>query len=103
MTSALYVANALLLTFLRRLSAKRLLQPASSVLEVSIDQAQVLNNLYPDLSNVPKGDVSQREKLFADSNVFDGRKCARVLGIKYTDMDTTFGDMARCLKEKFRS
>ncbi|GFZ50367.1 hypothetical protein JCM24511_08124 [Saitozyma sp. JCM 24511] len=47
------------------------------------------------------GDASQREKLFSEAYFFDGSKCAKVLGIKYTPLDKCLEDMARCLKEKF--
>jgi hypothetical protein len=62
---------------------------------------QVLNRLYPDLINIPKGDASQRQKLFSEAYFFDGGKCANVLGIKYTPLDKCLEDMARCLKQKF--
>jgi hypothetical protein len=62
---------------------------------------QTLNRLYPDLPNIPKGDASQRDKLVSEAYFFDGAKCAKVLGIKYTPLDKCLEDMARCLKEKF--
>ncbi|RSH88695.1 methylglyoxal reductase (NADPH-dependent) gre2 [Saitozyma podzolica] len=65
------------------------------------DFCLTLNRLYPDLPNIPKGDASQRDKLISEAYFFDGGKCAKVLGIKYTPLEKCLGDMARCLKEKF--
>ena len=52
---------------------------------------QTLNRLYPDLPNIPKGDASQRDKLVSEAYFFDGGKCAKVLGIKYTPLGQVSG------------
>jgi len=65
------------------------------------DYCVILNKEYPDQPKVPKGDPNAREEINSGSLVFDGAKCTKILGIKYTPIETTVKDMAANLKEKF--
>jgi len=65
------------------------------------DFCVILNNLYPDNKGVPKGDPSAREKLNADATVHDGSKCAKTLGVKYTNLEDCVKDMSESLKSRF--
>lgn len=62
---------------------------------------QILNKLYPDAKDIPKGDPSISEKLAAEAQVHDGSKCGRELGVKYTTLDDSVKDMSESLKSRF--
>ncbi|ORY35474.1 dihydrokaempferol 4-reductase [Naematelia encephala] len=62
---------------------------------------QGIHKNYPDLPNVPKGDASKKPEIDAQSNVFDGTKCTKVLGIRFNPIENVVEDMAKDLKAKF--
>ncbi|WVQ82102.1 hypothetical protein IAT38_004230 [Cryptococcus sp. DSM 104549] len=67
------------------------------------DVCVVLNREFPDLKNVPIGDVTPgfRETLNATSNFVDGSKASKVLGINYRTLDETMRDTAASLRDRF--
>ena len=67
------------------------------------DYCVALNEQYPELKGVPKGnpDPKYREEVLSKMNKFDGSKLTRDLGIEYLPLKVTMNDMAANLKEKF--
>ncbi|WVW79105.1 hypothetical protein I302_101070 [Kwoniella bestiolae CBS 10118] len=67
------------------------------------DVCIVLNREFPQLKDVPKGDTTPgyRDTLVAKSNVVDGSKATKILGIKYRTLDETMRDTATSLIQRF--
>jgi hypothetical protein len=62
---------------------------------------QAIHRHFPQFKDVPSGDSSKAEEINAASNLFDGTKATRILGITYRNIDTTVKDMGECLIQKF--
>ena len=63
----------------------------------------MLNREFPQLPNVPVGVTTPgyRDTLVAKSNVVDGSKAERVLGVTYRPFEDTIIDTALSLNERF--
>nr|XP_018260628.1 uncharacterized protein I303_07554 [Kwoniella dejecticola CBS 10117]OBR82786.1 hypothetical protein I303_07554 [Kwoniella dejecticola CBS 10117] len=67
------------------------------------DVCLVLNREFSQLENVPKANTAPgyREELAKTSNVVDGSKATKILGIKYRTIEETVSDTASSLIKRF--
>ncbi|ORY28191.1 putative dihydrokaempferol 4-reductase [Naematelia encephala] len=67
------------------------------------DLCVILNERFPDIPNVPKGDPSpeRRKEIHSKLNFMDGGKAARVLGIKYRPVEECVEDTVESLRTRF--
>jgi len=67
----------------------------------SSDYAVAIHWNCPDLKGIPSAQALDYEEMAKKEVATDGSKCAEVLGIKYTPVEQTFGDMSKDLQRRF--
>ncbi|WVQ74953.1 hypothetical protein IAR50_004561 [Cryptococcus sp. DSM 104548] len=65
------------------------------------DYADVLHKRFSDLPNIPVGEPGTHDELVKESNVFDGSKATKVLGVEYKSFEDSVVEMAESLKKRF--
>ncbi|KAL7423608.1 hypothetical protein Q5752_001189 [Cryptotrichosporon argae] len=65
------------------------------------DLVLAIHRQFPGIKNVPAGDAAKVAAINARSNVFDGSKARKVLGINYIDLDTSVKDMGESVIKRF--
>ncbi|WWD19049.1 hypothetical protein CI109_103507 [Kwoniella shandongensis] len=65
------------------------------------DYVDILHKRFPELKNIPVGKPGTHDEIVKNSNIFDGQKATKVLGIKYETLEDTVVEMAESLRKKF--
>ncbi|ODO08642.1 D-lactaldehyde dehydrogenase [Cryptococcus wingfieldii CBS 7118] len=65
------------------------------------DYVDVLHKRFPDLPDIPVGKPGTHDEIVKDSNVFNGAKATKVLGVEYKTFEDTVVEMAESLQKRF--
>jgi hypothetical protein len=71
---------------------------SASANRVLTDRIQILNEKFPEIKGVPKGDPS-RPTEYAGTKTYDGSLATSLLGVKYHSQEATSLDMTESLKK----